>query len=556
MPNYFINHDMVAAPPATATFAGNAVYVSGSPSYVRLTQAINNQNGGVSVDFVLPDAFDINADIYANGGADAIFAFWGCTTIPTSEDAAPGYGGYIVAWDEYNDVTQLWFNGTLLYSVGFAGNYGDATRRLVRVEVRQQNIKVYVADVLIIDYTDIVRVFPGAKVGYGGRTGGVNAEHRIYNFNVASYTAPVVTAPNVVTPYSGYQNLDSKYTLEILDNTGSLVADLTGRAKARNIKLIRNGVYEAAFEVDLDMLEQYARQLTFDPRSILAVGQNQVKISRNGVPLFGGQIMLHEGTLSEEHKLIVRAVGWLELLNNKYTASLKTFSATDAGTIAKTLIDDAQTGSNASFGILTSSGYIQASVNRDRTYEYQNVKEAIIRLSEVKNGFDFEFTWDKKFYVYYPQMGGTRTEFTFEYPGNIKKIVVSEDGKQLVTQAIVRGQGFGEAQTVVTRDDTTAQTAYKVRTKILDEASVIETATLQDKGDEVLRVQGSPLKVLKVTLDGNRYPPIGAYGLGDRVNVKVIGYQMYPVDAYYRIDEINIKISDDDSEEIELKLTL
>lgn len=554
MPNYFINHDMVASP--SATFAGNAVYVSGSPSYVRLTQAINSQNGGVSVDFVLPDAFDINADIYANGGADAIFTFWGCTSIPTSEDQGAGYGGYIVAFDEYTDQTQLWFNGTILSNITYGPNYGDATRRIVRIEVRQQNIKVYVNDILQIDYTDIVRIFPGAKVGYGGRTGGVNAEHRIYNYNVASYTAPVITPPNVVTPYTGNQNLDSKYIVEILDSTGSLVADLSGRAKARSIKLVRNGVYEASFEVDLDMLEQYTRKLTFNPASILGVAQNQVKISRNGVPIFGGQIMYHEGTLSEDHKLTVRAVGWLELFNDKYTATSKIFTATDAGTIAKTLIDDAQTGSNASFGILTSGGYIQASVNRDRTYEYQNVKEAIIRLSEVKNGFDFEFTWDKKFYVYYPLMGGTRTEFTFEYPGNIKKIGISNDGKQIVTQAIVRGQGFGDAQTVVTRDDTVAQSAYKVRTKILDEASVVETATLQDKGDEVLRVQGAPLQVLKVTLDGNRYPPIGAYGLGDRVNIKVLGYQMYPIDAYYRIDEINIKITDDDSEEIDLKLTL
>jgi len=352
------------------------------------------------------------------------------------------------------------------------------------------------------------------------------------------------------------QALETKFGVEILDSAGNLVADLTGRVKSRSMRFVRDGVYEASFTMDLDTLEQYCRTINILPISLLSVGQSQVKISRIGIPIFGGQIMFVESSLGETRSITVKAVGWLELLTARFTAASVIYTAQDAGSIAKQLIDTNQLLSGGDLGILTSASYIKASVNRNRTYENKNIKDAIIELSAVKNGFDFEFTWDKKFYVYYPQMGTTRTEFAFEYPGNIKKLRISDDGKAIVNSVLVRGQGFGDAQTTTTRTDSGSFTAYKLRQKILDVSDVIELATLQDHGDEVLRVQASPVRILQITLDGNRLPAYGSYQLGDRVPVRVYGFAAYPIDASYRIDEINIKIDDNDGEEIELKVTL
>ena len=561
MADYFFIDTMAVSPAANTppgTLGGVAAYVAGSPSYVRLTTATNSVQGSVNRSFALPSKFDITADILANGGADATYFYWGCSSIPSSEDAGVGYGGYIVAFDEYNDQTQLWFNGTQLAAVGFSGSYGDNIRRIVTVEVRDQNIKVYADGVLQIDYTDIVRTLPGTSVGYAARTGGVNAEHRVYSFGISSVVETPTTTPNVVTPYSGIQNLDSKYTLEIYSNTGSLIGEFSGRAQGRQVRLIRNGVYEATWKIDVDTLEDLARQINTNAKSILGVGTNEVQIKRLGVSIFGGKIISYDGSISEKREVTIKCVGWFELLKDRFTMVEKVFSATDAGTIAKTLIDDTQALTDGSLGIITSSGQIQASVNRDRTYPiYKNVKDAITQLAEVQNGFDFEFAPDKKFYVYYPAMGGTRTDFAFEYPGNIKTMRISTNAKELINEVIVRGNGQGEATITRVVSDAASKTAYKLRQQIVEYADISESATLDAHGNEIISAKKSPIEIISLTVDGDQNPKIGNYWLGDRVRVRMKELTLYQhIDADYRVDEIVIKIDENDAEEVDLKLTL
>lgn len=353
------------------------------------------------------------------------------------------------------------------------------------------------------------------------------------------------------------ENILSRYSVEIYTSSGTLVADLTGRASMRKMSVARNRAGSCSFKADLFSLEALARQMNLTVFDLIGLNQNEVRIRRGTRYLFGGQIVYMEPSLDTQ-EIEVRAVGFLELFNFRHTDVETIYSGVDAGDIAWDLIDTSQSQTNGDFGITL--GGIQTSVNRDRTYPaYKNIKDAIIQLSDVINGFDFEFTYDKKFYVYYPHQGIDLTSsMLFNYPGNIKRIRIPRDGTKMFNRAITRGLGFGAQQPIEIRNNTTYQAAYKVRESILDYPDVTETATLDAHGDEQVNQFKDPFEIPQITMDGNQQPYLGSYWLGDRVKIEVTNMDMYKYlkNNTYKIDAIDVEIDNDDVEDITLSLSL
>lgn len=191
-----INESMASTP--AGTLSGNASYNSGG-KYTQLTPAANSNAGALEYSKTVPSAFIFESDFYANGGADANWVYWGCSSTPGNEDN--NYGGYIVALDEYgsdpNKPVFLQFAGTVLAQSSYPWNLGNATKRTLKVVVDGTHILVYVNNVLLIDFTDSVRTLPGTKIGVAARTGGVNAEHRCYRIHVYDFTSPWHPTANV-----------------------------------------------------------------------------------------------------------------------------------------------------------------------------------------------------------------------------------------------------------------------------------------------------------------------------------------------------------------------
>lgn len=187
-PETFIDEDMSGAP--SGTLGDDAAFVT---DHVRLTQAANNQFGTLYYSNALASTFTAEFTFWSGGGggADAVYFGWGCSYLPGQEDAPAGYGGYVVAYDEYTDEIQLWFNGTLLTSVAQSG-MDNSAQRAAKIVVDGTSIKIYLDGVLKIDFTDSSRTLGGSVVGLAARTGGVNNEHRIYAFNV--YTEAGIVA--------------------------------------------------------------------------------------------------------------------------------------------------------------------------------------------------------------------------------------------------------------------------------------------------------------------------------------------------------------------------
>lgn len=176
----FINEDMSVAP--SGTLYSDASFQT---DHVRLTRAVNSINGTLYYSNALSANFTAEFDFWTGGGngADAVWFIWGCSSIPTAENQGAGYQGYLVAYDEYADEIQLWYDGTLLDNINQSG-MDNSTERLAKIVVTGTNIKIYLDGVLKIDYDDTTRTLGGTYTGVGARTGGLNNEHSVYRLYV------------------------------------------------------------------------------------------------------------------------------------------------------------------------------------------------------------------------------------------------------------------------------------------------------------------------------------------------------------------------------------
>lgn len=350
------------------------------------------------------------------------------------------------------------------------------------------------------------------------------------------------------------QNLDSKYTAEIYSRTGSLIAIFSDVMTDRKFKVIRNRAGNASWNVDMDTLEQIASDINVHPRSVIGAGQNEIRIRRNDRYLWSGRIMDYKSKLSaKERSTAIQAVDWFWLLSKRVTGVLSEHSSIDAGAIAWDEINTTQQKTYGDLGI--TQGTIQTTQSRDRTYERKNIRELIEELTEIINGFDFEITWDKVFNVY-SQIGVKRQNVFFEYPGNIKELEIETSALKIANKIYATGQGFGDGQLESSYEDTSTQAVYGLNEDVENYPSVTETTTLTQHAQEEVTLRKAPTQIIEAIVDGNVEPTIGSYWIGDRVKVRVKDHPLYDnINAYYQVDEIEVKVDEDDSETIKLVLS-
>lgn len=277
------------------------------------------------------------------------------------------------------------------------------------------------------------------------------------------------------------------------------------------------------------------------------------------VLVWSGEQALRRGKLGTDNNNWVEIISydWTEQLNSRFTAAEVTYTATDAGEIAWQLIDTTQTQTNGDLGI--TEGDIEATMDRDRTYFNQNIMEAIINLSGVLSGFDFEISNDRAFNVYVSK-GIDRTDSViFEYGFNIKTVDIIEDFTAPVNRGIVLGQVV-DADNLIReeRNDTVLQDLYGIREYVQSEMDVSETETLEEKGDALIRKYGTALLKLDMELlpqgsGRSGTSSIDDFSLGDTIRI-IINSGFYDLDKEYRIFEWELKFDDDNVEKLKLIL--
>lgn len=332
-----------------------------------------------------------------------------------------------------------------------------------------------------------------------------------------------------------------QYRIIVKDGDGDLLGEIKNY---RNLKLSKrlNNYGTCSFEIPAN-----------DPKAteLIALRIYTVHVYRDELLLWAGEQAIREGSLDEHNNnwCTITCFDWFEQLFSRYTAAEVIFSATDAGQIAWSLINTTQVASD--FGI--TEGTIEATQNRDRTYNNQNIGDAIINLSNVINGFDFEINTSKVFNVS-ANIGVDRTNLVLDYGRNIQSIRITEDFSSPANRAIELGDS-GDFSTPlrVERDDLTSQGLYKLREAVENEMEISESTTLEDKGDALLRKKGMPLFKTSMKLIPSSSPTIADFALGDIVSLRVV-YGVYNILSQFRIYEWSLSIPTNNTENLDLVL--
>lgn len=296
-----------------------------------------------------------------------------------------------------------------------------------------------------------------------------------------------------------------------------------------------NKIGTAKMSVSYFILNEWIERQGFDPDDLLTSGLKWVSITRNDIVMFKG-ILSEIGMdgSGEDIKLTLTFKNWLAYFQKRLTS--ETYSATDAGAIAWDLIDKAQAVSGGDLGV--TQGSITATVNRDRTYVNDEIALSITRLSanEIINGFDFEIN-DEKVFGVYTRMGSDKPAIVFDDLNTKSWRLTYSVGLNLTNQVLALGNGISAVRTSAGSQITD----WNLLQEKASYSTVIETATLQAHGDEVLDLKQDVTRVPEITVI-NINQDITDYNIGDGVTVRLGGI----IDALYRIKVKTISVTQSD----------
>jgi hypothetical protein len=343
--------------------------------------------------------------------------------------------------------------------------------------------------------------------------------------------------------------MEGLYELIIKDKVGNTLASLSGATDRWWGKEL-NKPGSAGFS-----LSPLDRQLTAD---LIRPGQKELFIYRGGVLVWGGEIQTRRTDVGGQDAgtIAVTAKGFLALMGYKVIgtiASPRTFSNEDLSTIADTIRSETQTGTNEDLGV--EAGALATSRDGDRTYKYENARQALEGLSNsrVIDGIDIDVDANKQLSASYPGKGHDLEDVVFEWGVNITSYSYIDDATELANRIVVVGKENGASTPVVVRDGPTfLQEDYGVRVDVISRSGVTDTTTLAEWGDKELEKRQQGRQILGLRTKGNQAPLLGSYDVGDRVRVR-IKYGIDDIDGLYRITAINVRITDTDEEDVELQ---
>ncbi len=325
------------------------------------------------------------------------------------------------------------------------------------------------------------------------------------------------------------------YTCLVKNADGSLVWEIPYNSFSFTEELNRGET--ASFSFDVANIKPISDYYSITPEFIFSGSYREIELYDSAnVKIFAGYVAEAQFDVGENSSgtISVIAKGFFSLLEKRFTDGEEIYTSEDSGDIAWDLILDSQALTYGDFGI--TRGVHPTTKDRDRTFRYKNIAEAIKKMSadEVKDGYDFDINTLKQFNIYYPK--GTERYIYLEEGFNIDSYTIRKtfiDG--MINQVIVTGSGDDATnQLVVTRDsDVGYKSAFFLLQDVLSEPDIIETTTLNDKGDAVLDEFQSPRYTINVNC---RYenPLWTDFSTGDWLNVYIPSFS---VNNTYRVSK-------------------
>lgn len=275
--------------------------------------------------------------------------------------------------------------------------------------------------------------------------------------------------------------------------------------------------------------------------------------STGDVLVWSGEQVRKTGKLVESHDdwATIYCYTWAYSLKDRYTAASVTYTGIDAGLIFWNTINTSQLKSNGNLGI--TQGTIEATQDRDRTYNNKNLLELGIELSDVLGGFDFEITDNKALNISAVQGTDLTNTVVLQYRYNLKTVSIDEDFSNPCNNAIVLGEVVSATDlSRVDRPDIATQVKYRLREMVMTADNVVDADTLNAKGDVMLYKYKEPL--IKIDFEVVRgMIDVTQFGLGDMVRI-IINKGCYDIDDTYRIFEWTVDYNEDNTEKLSLIL--
>lgn len=351
-----------------------------------------------------------------------------------------------------------------------------------------------------------------------------------------------------------------RYSVELWDSDGIFIADVSAFTSDLKYTVKLNTAEDLSFTLDIKQLDNMLNTIGADITNVIEPYVTDVKIRRNGVYLFGTEVVEIESRLGDEYVMDVRCNGYLNMFKDRYISASDypgDFENKTYAELAWTLIDSTQSKTNGSFNVTLGSDTASASQDNTRTrqgdYDNQEVKAGIVNLTQLSDdNFDFWFDYNRAIY-FATKMGNDRTYLTLEYPGNIKSLSMKRSATTLYNEITAIGDGSGETVRLsYTTSDNVSILTYKMRERVESFSSITNVETLQEHADGDLPSYSNMYVVPDITMHDNSLD-LSEVWIGDSINVN-INYAYINFNDVYRINALSVDVDKNFAETVVVTL--
>ena len=247
-------------------------------------------------------------------------------------------------------------------------------------------------------------------------------------------------------------------------------------------------------------------------------GVHEIGVEREGTVVWAGPVF----TVIEDDSgknLAIGGEGLMAHLRRMHITDALTFSVStdDQFDIARALIEHHQDKAGGNFGIGTTATTTSGR-KRDRVYEKEaqkNIYDAIVELSEVDDGFDFNFNPDtRKFDLFYPKRGKRRTDFIFDVR-NIRNFSRQRDATGQGSEIL----GKFADNLLANAQDSGAIAKYGLTQRVIVHKDIAETQEATDRVTDASNAFKDVPNLISLTV-GTTDPQLFTYELGDEVKIE------------------------------------
>jgi hypothetical protein len=310
------------------------------------------------------------------------------------------------------------------------------------------------------------------------------------------------------------------YELDLFSSDGSQRWTLPYSTITLNEEL--NKGIDGTITIAFEDFRSYAAALGTTPDGIVASAARYWKLTRDGVPMARGILLSRKvsGGSSGATSYTINFADLLAALAKRRTAEEVLYTSEDSADIAWDLINDTQADLSGYGNLGVIRGTHPTTIDRDRTLRFDNIRDTIVGMSNLKvqNGYDFDMDVSNNFNIYYPKKGQTREYIVLDAYNIINWSSDRPLQGKLTNRAHVLGKGGGADMVTASVEDTTPMATWGLCEDVVSEKGVEVVAELEDRGEKFVNLNKTPTDTIAVTIKDNA-PDLSTYGVGDTIRV-------------------------------------